>query len=552
MNLRSLVHRLVLGAIALACVVSSAAAQQPLPSQFEAKSQPLVRSSEKASPAKLLERAAKAERSGDWEAAFAAYCEMPVAERSVPEVREKVNASLRRVQQLRRHRDAGYQQFATRLLTGDAVNLFSEVATKVPGVFADAAKATPQHLWTHGIEELDRALANPGFRQFALDIPGSPKVAEFRRELRSDWMKRPVADAREARSRLKELLAAAQDAFAVRVPAALAIEVVSGACSGLDEYTVFLNPSQLLEPVEIPNLSSYGLAVRVHNGQLIVDAVQPGSWIAFHAPHLFKGVSLSKVNGRRVADHKTLNDALAASVNGLVELEVASAMRPEEAVVRLPAQMPTVWHRVVGSKDGIGYVRIGEFQPGTPRDLDLALNALRMQDVRSIVLDLRGNRGGSFTAAVESAKRFMPAGLIVTTQGQLGEVADRVFSSDFGLRATDLPLVVMIDSETASAAEIVAAAIRDNQQRHGRSVLVGMPTFGKGTIQYPLKLGAADDGEARSGTVRVTIAKLIAPNGTALNGVGVTPDVMIADPARQWEMAIERAIELLQPMMQMQ
>jgi carboxyl-terminal processing protease len=552
MRTRLPVRRPVLGAFALLCVVSAAVAEEPLPRQFEAKAQPLVRPTEKSSPAKLLERAAKAERLGDYEAAFAAYCELPVVERSVPEVREKLNAALRRVQQLRRHRDPGYQQFATRLPSGDAVNLFSEVATKVPGVFADAERATPQHLWTHGIEELDRALASPAFRQFALDNPASPKVAEFRRDLRRDWMKRPVADAREARSRLKELLAAAHDSFAIRVPSALAIEVVSGACSGLDEYTVFLNPSQLLEPVEMPNLAAYGLAVRVHNGQLIVDAVQPGSWITFHAPQLYKGVALAKVNSRRVVDHKSLNDALASSVNGVVELEVAGATRPEDALVRLPVQMPTVWHRVVGSKDGIGYIRIGEFQPGTPRDLDLALNALRMQDVRAIVLDLRGNRGGSFTAAVESAKRFLPTGLIVTTQGQLGEVADRVFSSDFGMRATDLPLVVMVDSETASAAEIVAAAIRDNQQRHSRSVSVGMPTFGKGTIQYPLKLGAADDSEAKSGTVRLTIAKLITPNGTPLNGVGVTPDVVITDPARQWEVAVERAIELLQPMMQMQ
>ena len=136
----------------------------------------------------------------------------------------------------------------------------------------------------------------------------------------------------------------------------------------------------------------------------------------------------------------------------------------------------------------------------------------------------------------------------MTTQGQHGEVADRVFSSDFGMRAIELPVVVMIDSETASAAEVVAAAIRDNQNRTSRAVLVGMPTFGKGTIQYPLKLAATDDGETKSGTVRVTIARLIAPNGTPINGTGITPDCQVADPPRQWEMALEQATDLLRPM----
>ena len=284
------------------------------------------------------------------------------------------------------------------------------------------------------------------------------------------------------------------------------------------------------------------------NGLLAVDAVQPGSWISFHAPHVTKGIGILKVNGRRITGPAVLDAALQSPVGGIVELELSEAARPEETVVRLPLQLPTVWHRVVGSKDGIGYIRIGEFQATTPRDLDLALNALRMQDVRSIVLDLRGNRGGSFTAAVEVAKRFLPAGLIVTTQGQVGEVADRVFSSDFGMRANELPLVVLIDSETASAAEVVAAAIRDNQQRQGRAVLVGMPTFGKGTIQYPLKLAAGEDSDGKSGTVRVTIARLIAPNGTAINGTGITPEFLVPDAARQWEVAIERAIEMLQPM----
>lgn len=103
------------------------------------------------------------------------------------------------------------------------------------------------------------------------------------------------------------------------------------------------------------------------------------------------------------------------------------------------------------------------------------------------------------------------------------------------MAAFDLPLVVLIDAETASAAEVLAAALRDNQ----RAVLVGVPTFGKGTLQFPLKLTS-------SGSVRVTIARLVAPSGPL--AAGVTPHRHEADAVRQLDLAADKAAELLLPM----
>ncbi len=554
------------GAVALAWCISSVLAEPPssaLSSQFESKAQPpapkkAAVESEKPTPAQLRERAQKAEKAGDWEAAFSAYCQLPIAERTAPEVRDRLNASLRRVQQLRRHRDHGYQQFVSGLSTADAVNLFAELTSKVPGMFAEPAKATPQALWSHGIEELSRALANPAFRQTYLEDPQPARVDAFRTSLRTLWLKRIIADSRDARSHLKQLLAAAQDAFTLRMPSVLAIEFVCGACCGLDEYTVFLHPMHVNDaPEPTYDLTAYGINLRFEDGAAIVDDVLPGSWAAFHPQPLHKGDRIARINGRilEMAGPEMLADALRVSMNGVHEIEVPGMARGDAPLlIRLPISLPTVWHRVVGAKDGIGHIRISEFLPTTPRDLDLALAALKAQEVRALLLDLRGNRGGSFVAAVEVAKRFLPAGLIVSTQGQIGEVADRVFSSDFGMRAMDVPVVVLIDSDTASAAEVVAAALRDNTQRSIRAVLVGMPTFGKGTIQSPLKLAAADDiddmGKPRgkSGSVRLTIARLIAPNGKPINGAGINPDFVVSEPAHQWTVALERAIELLQPM----
>ncbi len=136
----------------------------------------------------------------------------------------------------------------------------------------------------------------------------------------------------------------------------------------------------------------------------------------------------------------------------------------------------------------------------------------------------------------------------MTTQGQLNEVANQPFSSDSGMTAHDLPVVVLINSETASAAEVLAAALKDNN----RATLIGMPTFGKGAIQYPLKLVSLDEFDDqgkprtnRSGTVRLTIAKLIAPSGSPINGVGISPHILEANPDRQLELAKEKVQELI-------
>ena len=207
--------------------------------------------------------------------------------------------------------------------------------------------------------------------------------------------------------------------------------------------------------------------------------------------------------------------------------------------------MPTVYGaQILSSKDGIGYVRVGNIQPSTPRELDLALTELRARGMRALILDLRGNHGGHFLAGVEVAKRFLPAGVIVTTQGQSPEFAGRVFSSDSGMNAFDVPVVLLIDARTMSAAEAVAAAWKD----HNRATLVGLPTFGKGVIQSPIRLTAADGPMGtpmRSGVLILTVASMVAPRSGPIHGAGVTPHVLESNPARQLEVAVVKAMELV-------
>jgi hypothetical protein len=186
--------------------------------------------------------------------------------------------------------------------------------------------------------------------------------------------------------------------------------------------------------------------------------------------------------------------------------------------------------------DGVGYVRLTRFGPDTPRDLDAAVGRLRMAGLRVLILDLRGNPGGLLRAAVEIARRFQPGGVVATARGRVPEFAGRVFSADAGAPHAGLPLVLLIDGGTMSAAEVVAAAWRDQR----RATLVGAPTYGKGAVQsgpQPLQ----------KGVLIVTLAHLFGPLGAPIEGAGVVPHYTATDPAAQLDLAVTKALELIDP-----
>jgi len=197
-------------------------------------------------------------------------------------------------------------------------------------------------------------------------------------------------------------------------------------------------------------------------------------------------------------------------------------------------------------KDGIGYFRISHFRDTTADEIDAAIASMKMEmqdmGVRALVMDLRGNTGGLFSAAVQVVERFVPEGVIVSTQGQLDEF-NKVINTGGRMNVIDLPLIVLVDGQTASAAEILAGAFRDHQ----RATLVGETTFGKGSIQRILHFQTAEEADAtgkpklRTGGMRITLARFCTPNGQAVNGAGVNPHVVEQDKSRQLEAAMEQA-----------
>jgi carboxyl-terminal processing protease len=169
--------------------------------------------------------------------------------------------------------------------------------------------------------------------------------------------------------------------------------------------------------------------------------------------------------------------------------------------------------KIVDAERGVAYIRIPAFQKTTARDLETALWELHAKGMRSLVLDLRGNPGGLLTASVEIADKFIADGAIVTTRG-------RSEQENFNYRAHRpgtwrVPLVVLIDGDSASASEIFAAAIKDSH----RGVVIGTRSYGKGSVQGIFPLGYAGAG------ARITTAKFFSPMGNPIANVGVTPDI---------------------------
>jgi carboxyl-terminal processing protease len=230
---------------------------------------------------------------------------------------------------------------------------------------------------------------------------------------------------------------------------------------------------------------------------------------------------------------EAITTKLQGKAGSTVELEVAFDEESGTQTVKLVRQAvttPSVEFEPM-PRDGVGYVRILCFQESTPQELKDAILQLQSMQMKALVLDLRGNPGGLFMAGVQVAEMFIPKGMIVSTVSPVKKL-----NKDYPANnpnALTFPLVVLVDGDTASAAEVVAGALKEND----RATLVGANTFGKGTIQFPLPL------ESSSSGVWITAAKFFSPTNQPYSGRGVAPhilvevDVMNAQRQTAWQTA---------------
>ena len=185
----------------------------------------------------------------------------------------------------------------------------------------------------------------------------------------------------------------------------------------------------------------------------------------------------------------------------------------------------------------VGYIKLSGFSDTASRELDTAVAAAVADGRRKLILDLRGNPGGYITAARDVASQFLADGTIFWQEDASGTLTETTAIPGGAATDPSIRLVVLVDGGSASASEIVAGALQDR----GRALLVGTQTFGKGTIQQWTQL------EGDNGGFRLTIAKWLTPDKTWINGVGLTPDVVVdTTPSRPGDdPVLDRALEIL-------
>jgi carboxyl-terminal processing protease len=230
-----------------------------------------------------------------------------------------------------------------------------------------------------------------------------------------------------------------------------------------------------------------------------------------------EGDVLARINTQAVTPEMTFDailQLLRGEVGAQVTIEVTRAARALVfTITRAEISVPSVTWRMLHDAPTIGYVVIGLFAQPTKDELIRAIDELRAQGATRLLLDLRDNGGGLLDAAVDVASQFV-AGTIVIESRRTG--GDRAYPAATIGVARDLPIVVLVNGNTASASEIVAGAIQDYQ----RGKLIGDQTYGKGSVQNILPLS---DGSS----LHVTVAQWLTPQRRQITGQGLTPDVVV-------------------------
>lgn len=316
---------------------------------------------------------------------------------------------------------------------------------------------------------------------------------------------------------------------------------VHGAASGLvaslnDPYTFFVEPQTAA--VDSTNLAGRfgGIGVEVtrdEEGRFVIATVYPDNPAA--EAGLMAGDIIVAVDGVEMdtsaADMNQLLSAVRGEIGTPVTLTIQrGAQTFDVRLIRAEVLVPSTFWRVVEQDPRVGYIQVTRFTERAPEEVRQAIAELRDQGVSAYVLDLRNNGGGLVDAAIRITGEFLDGGVVLYEQRSDGE---QVYNAPRGGTALDVPLAVLINDGTASAAEIVAGALQDR----GRAVLVGQRSFGKGTVQTILSLS---DGSS----VHITTAQWFTPDHHPIAAQGLTPDVPV-EPAQGEDAALLAALDVL-------
>ncbi len=299
-------------------------------------------------------------------------------------------------------------------------------------------------------------------------------------------------------------------------------DLIYGALKGmmrtLDPHSAFMPPDEYKE-MQIDTRGEFGglgIQIGIKDGMLTVIAPieDTPAWKA----GIKAGDKILKVDGESTRD-MSLFEAVKKMRGPRGKKVTITIMRegwkePKDfTITRDIIKIKSVKHKVVD--DGIGYVKINQFQERTASELEDALKALKDEEVDSLILDLRNNPGGLLKSAVDVAEQFLPPErLVVYIKGRSGEKTE--YRTKGKRPHYELPMIVLVNHGSASASEIVAGALKD----WNRALLLGVRTFGKGSVQSVIPLSGGSG-------LRLTTAKYYTPKGISIQNEGIVPDIEV-------------------------
>lgn len=307
-----------------------------------------------------------------------------------------------------------------------------------------------------------------------------------------------------------------------------------------DPYTFFIDPPVAASESDVLAGTYGGIGVQVQRseaGELVLypfedsPAIQAG---------IEGGDKLRAINGSPVDVTMSL-DAIDQMLRGEVregsgvEITVVKGERDEELTVFVPfavINVPSVVWRVLSEDERLGYIQIMRFTARTPEEVRTALAELESASVQGLIIDMRNNTGGLLQESIEVADEFLDGGVIVYERNNRQQNA---YNAKAGGEGIDLPLVVLVNRQTASGAELVAGAIQDQ----GRGILIGQQTYGKGTVQQIFQL-------SDQSSLHVTSSQWLTPGERVLDANGLEPDIAMIPDENGREVELGEAIRYLQ------
>jgi carboxyl-terminal processing protease len=304
-----------------------------------------------------------------------------------------------------------------------------------------------------------------------------------------------------------------------------------------DRFSHYFTPAEYAQFNQGASLSGVGIAVnQVKQGLRVATVYKktPASEAGIQPGEIITGVNGHSIAGK---DANLVTNQIRGPAGTKVTITVRGrdGSSRDVTLTRREVQIPQVTGRVEtihGHK--VGYVRLAGFFPGAHAELRNKIENLYAQGAQGLVLDLRGNGGGLLTEAVLVSSIFVPNGTIVSTHGRTQDT--RTFDAT-GDPLPQHPTVVLINGDTASASEIVTAAL----EQSGIAKVVGTTSFGKGTFQEVIPLN-------NGGALDLTVGQYLTRNGTSINDVGIPPEVKAKDnPSTKQDEGIQRALNVLAP-----